>query len=238
VAFVLTPWLSFGLATPFVFAAVAWMLRSTWLVLATLVYAAALVACLASAGSAPGSSGETVYIWSLVVNIVIAGINAVLVSFMVVDELRARTPVPAPPPPATYEETVEQLEGEARAEAKRDPHLRRAFSRRARRALAHDILAEDPVLAAELGIGRPDLKRGFNDGGLIDVNGVPARVLARLPGFNAEMAARVVDARERHGDLESGAELVVYAHVPPEVVDRHIDRLIYRRQSIESSDHD
>jgi hypothetical protein len=43
-------------------------------------------------------------------------------------------------------------------------------------------------LAAELRIGRPDLPRHFDDGGLIDVNTVPAQVLSRLPGLRPEEA--------------------------------------------------
>jgi hypothetical protein len=37
-------------------------------------------------------------------------------------------------------------------------------------------------MAWELRIGRPDLPRVYDDGGLIDVNHVPPQVLATLPG--------------------------------------------------------
>jgi hypothetical protein len=45
------------------------------------------------------------------------------------------------------------------------------------------LLGRDPAVAAELRIGRPDLPRNFDDGGLIDVNTVPAQVLSRLLGL-------------------------------------------------------
>jgi hypothetical protein len=46
------------------------------------------------------------------------------------------------------------------------------------------ILQRDPELAAELFIGRPDLPRYFEDGGLIDANHVPAQFLAAMPGID------------------------------------------------------
>lgn len=60
------------------------------------------------------------------------------------------------------------------------------------------------------------------------MNGVPVEVLAALPGFDRAMAERVVAARQRHGPLTSGDELIVYADVPNQVVSDLADRLIYR----------
>jgi len=86
----------------------------------------------------------------------------------------------------------------------------------------------DPALATALKIGRPDQQPEFDDGGLVDVNHVPASVLADLPGFDPAMAERVVSARERFDGLTSGADLVVHADVPNDVVARLSERLIFR----------
>ena len=43
---------------------------------------------------------------------------------------------------------------------------------------ARRLQQDNPVLAQELKIGRPDLPRGYDDGGLVDVNHVPAAILA------------------------------------------------------------
>ncbi|HZN72910.1 MAG TPA: helix-hairpin-helix domain-containing protein [Micromonosporaceae bacterium] len=64
--------------------------------------------------------------------------------------------------------------------------------------------------------------------GLIDVNRVDVTVLATLPGFDPDMASRVVAARERLDGLRSTADLVVYADVPTEVTDQLADRLLFR----------
>lgn len=68
-------------------------------------------------------------------------------------------------------------------------------------------------------MGPPDLRREFDDGGLVDVNAVPGSVLATLPGFTPASAEEVVRTRERVGPLTSPEELVVYGSVPPEVLD-------------------
>jgi hypothetical protein len=109
-----------------------------------------------------------------------------------------------------------------------DPALRWALRQRERRRRSREIVAKDPALADELGIGRPDRERGFDDGGLIDVNHVPAAVLAELPGFDPAMADRVIYARERFDGLRSGADLVVHAEVPDEIVQRLGERLLFR----------
>ena len=67
--------------------------------------------------------------------------------------------------------------------------------RLAARAEARRIAKDQPALAKELGIGRPDVP-GAQDAGLIDVNHAPASVLASLPGVDRALAAQLVAARE------------------------------------------
>src|SRR6266545_1972033 len=53
--------------------------------------------------------------------------------------------------------------------------------RRGLRAEARRLVAEDPELANDLRIGRPELPRAYDDGGLIDVNHASAEAMALLP---------------------------------------------------------
>jgi hypothetical protein len=94
-----------------------------------------------------------------------------------------------------------------------------AQHRRALREAAREILTNDPGLARELRIGRPDLlPRAFDDGGLIDVNHVPPEVLSRLPGMTYEIVDRIMRIRaEQHGFV-SAEDLAVHADLPLSIV--------------------
>jgi len=63
------------------------------------------------------------------------------------------------------------------------------------REQARHFAAFDPARARQLGVGRPDIVRSFDDGGLVDLNHVPGHVLARLPGVTPEQAHRIVIGR-------------------------------------------
>jgi len=108
-----------------------------------------------------------------------------------------------------------------------DPAVAAALAARERRERARAITTSDPGLARELRIGRPDLPREFDDGGLVDVNHVPAPVLVDRLGLSEEEAARVVEARERLGRFGSPAELEVYAELPDATVEAVRDRLLF-----------
>ncbi|WP_069886791.1 hypothetical protein [Streptomyces luteocolor] len=105
--------------------------------------------------------------------------------------------------------------------------LRAAMEREDLRRKARALLAEHPVAAAEMRIGRPDLPRTFDDGGLIDVNAVPADVLVRHLGWPAERAAEVVAVRERLGRFADGKELIAFTELSPTRVDAARAVLVY-----------
>jgi hypothetical protein len=110
----------------------------------------------------------------------------------------------------------------------RDP-VTAGRARMDRRRQARRIADDDPELADELRIGRPDLRRTFDDGGLVDVNHVPAVTLAAVPGITTEMAAEIVAARERIGGFDAVDDLGVLLDVAPATLDRVRDVLICRR---------
>jgi hypothetical protein len=89
-----------------------------------------------------------------------------------------------------------------------------ASRRRELRSAARDT-ARDPGMAWELRIGRPDLQRGFDDGGLVDVNHAPPSALASLPGMTPELVNRIVETRDQLSGFSSVEELSSLAQLPP-----------------------
>lgn len=105
--------------------------------------------------------------------------------------------------------------------------VREVRLRRRRRAKARALAVRDPRLAVEAGIGRPDLGQPYDDGGLVDVNRVPAAVLASLPGFDQSLAERIVATRSELGGFESLADLLITLDVAPGQFDDAAERLIF-----------
>ena len=105
-----------------------------------------------------------------------------------------------------------------------DPAVARAMAGRQRRQEARALAASDPLLAHELRIGRPDLPRDYDDGGLVDLNGAPAPVVAQLCGIEPVQAARIVQARQAAGRFSAVDDVFSYTDLPVEVWDRVRDR--------------
>jgi hypothetical protein len=99
-----------------------------------------------------------------------------------------------------------------------DPRLEGARERLSQREKALKLAREDPQLALEAGVGRPDLP-GAYDGGLIDLNHAPVGVIACLPTFDKELAGRVVAVRERVGGFASLEDLGIVLDFPGEQVE-------------------
>ena len=99
--------------------------------------------------------------------------------------------------------------------------------RRGLRAEARRLAAEDPSLANDLRIGRPELPRAYDDGGLIDVNHASAESLALLPELTPEMIQGIVRLRAEQGGFVSAAELALHADLPPDLVNRITDYVIF-----------
>jgi DNA uptake protein ComE-like DNA-binding protein len=67
------------------------------------------------------------------------------------------------------------------------------------RERAQKIARENPALAQEIGIGRPD-RAGATDAGLIDINNASVTALLKLPGVDGDVATQIVEGREQvHG---------------------------------------
>ena len=124
---------------------------------------------------------------------------------------------PAPWPPA-----APAMDANARAVA-------RARAAVQRRAEARQIALTDPILARDLRIGRPDLPREYDDGGLVDVNHVSAEVLAESLGWTLADAEAVTAARAQTNGFSSVAELTAYVALDPYRVDAVADLLVFYR---------
>ena len=109
------------------------------------------------------------------------------------------------------------------------PALAAALARRERRRDARELLSRDPGLARELRIGRPDLHGTYDDGGLVDVNHVPPRVLATLPGMTPALAIQIAQARDTSSGFESPTEMSIYADLPDGLADELADHLLFLR---------
>jgi DNA uptake protein ComE-like DNA-binding protein len=96
-----------------------------------------------------------------------------------------------------------------------------------RRKEARHLLATNPALARDLMIGRPDLPRQYDDGGLVDVNHVPAAVLAGGLGLAPGEEADVLAARDRLGRFTNADELCAYTQLSPQRVDELRDLMIF-----------
>ncbi len=95
-----------------------------------------------------------------------------------------------------------------------------------RRTQGRHLLATQPALAREIGLGRPDVP-GADDYGLVDVNHTSADALTRLPGVTKEPAQRIVTERGQCGGFSSVEDLGMLIDLPPAEVDKMRDIAIF-----------
>src|SRR6266496_2583970 len=104
-----------------------------------------------------------------------------------------------------------------------EPAIAEALAARSRRTTARQLTTSDPLLARELRIGRPDLARSYDDGGLVDLNSAPAATIAQCCEVPLPTAEDIVRARQESG-FSSVDELLVMVTVPVSAWDRLRDR--------------
>ncbi|WP_186382501.1 ComEA family DNA-binding protein, partial [Amycolatopsis rhizosphaerae] len=95
-----------------------------------------------------------------------------------------------------------------------DPAVAAVLAARARRAEARRLAERDPLMARELRIGRPDLPRDYDDGGLVDLNNAPAAVLAERLELDPSLAAAIVTARTEHGGFLAVEDVFTLTELP------------------------
>jgi DNA uptake protein ComE-like DNA-binding protein len=102
----------------------------------------------------------------------------------------------------------------------------RAQARLRDRREAKQLVRENPVLAREMGVGRPDIA-GAADVGLVDINNAPASALAKLPGVDDALATRIVEARAQLGAFSSVEDLGIALDLPGDLVEQLRDTAIF-----------
>lgn len=115
------------------------------------------------------------------------------------------------------------------AESHEDAIVASAAQQLRLRQKARKIAADNPTLAYELQIGRPDLHGRFDDGGLVDVNHVPPEYLLQLPGIDESIAEHIADVRDDIGGFASADDLSVTLGLHPRALDLAADRMIFLR---------
>ena len=112
-----------------------------------------------------------------------------------------------------------------------DPSMERAIAtvqaKRRRRGQARALVANDPALGRELHIGRPDIPRSYDDGGLVDVNHAPAEVLISALELSADLAERLIQTRDRLGGFSSLADVAEHVELPMDRYDDLEERMIF-----------
>ncbi|MET8548114.1 AfsR/SARP family transcriptional regulator [Micromonospora zamorensis] len=103
----------------------------------------------------------------------------------------------------------------------------REEDRRIRRQQARNLLHRYPSARLEFAIGRPDLPRAFDDGGLVDVNAVPDHVLAMLPGLTDAQRRQVAMDRWVRGPYASMEEFAARCPLPLAATDALRDVLLF-----------
>lgn len=199
------PALSLGLLgwVPILHAAVRLRERPLWLILAG--YCVLTVGAFAGANAIPDVAGGT-----FVLLAVICTIHACL--------LRPRVFDPARRPLRLSPSAIEA-----------EPAYAAAAPARQRREQARALAARDMAMARDLLIGRPDLPRHFDDGGLVDVNHMPAPAIAHHLGLDINAAAQMVQVRDQIGGYSYPEELTTLGGLPPETADWIRDRVIFLR---------
>ncbi len=117
-----------------------------------------------------------------------------------------------PPPPPPYDPNVAAVA--------------QAQEGRRKREEARELARRDPHMARDLRIGRPDLPRQYDDGGLVDINAAPAEVLQETLGLTPEQSARVVTTRTEINGFEHPDDLITFADLDARAYDAVKDRVI------------
>lgn len=131
------------------------------------------------------------------------------------------------PPPRLWEEIegwlIEHLSHQHPA---RDAHLRQARERLVNRERSLKLACDNPRLALEVGIGRPDI-RGAEHGDVVDINHVPVEVITALPGLDDGLARQIVDTRDRMSGFGSLEDLGMVLDLPGDLVEELRGRVVF-----------
>ena len=101
-----------------------------------------------------------------------------------------------------------------------------AERRIAARREARRMVEDEPLVARELGVGRPDVETARHHH-VVDVNSAPTDVIARMPGVTDALAREIVRVREEIGGFSSLADLSAMVDLPPGTVEELEERAVF-----------
>lgn len=177
------------------------------------IWAVSLMAGNALSWALIGSAPRTVDGSTSTVQTVGTWLAIALAALGTIHAFRIRAEVFGPPRPAEPTPAVH-------------PAIAQSLAARQRRQESLALAAKDPALARDLRIGRPELTRQYDDGGLVDVNHVPTSVLVSHLGLTDDLARGVVAARESIGGFRSIDDLCSLGGLPINVLDEVRDRVL------------
>lgn len=120
--------------------------------------------------------------------------------------------VPPPPPPPSVDQNSAAIAGVRAARQKRSD--------------ARAIAQRDPQMARDLRIGRPDLPRHYDDGGLVDINSAPAAVFVEGLSMSETQASQLVDVRHSLGKFKHPDDLMHLGGLDQRQYDEVRDRIV------------
>ncbi|WP_152646237.1 ComEA family DNA-binding protein [Streptacidiphilus albus] len=220
VVWALVPLLTIGLGTMAALGWAAYRLRSRWLTVSAVLALVVTVIVLWLSNSATTSTANNIDGTLIVVVLIAGGLG---ITFAVRGRL-------VRPEPTLLDGGSGRLRFSVKAPPRSngiDPAISQALAGRHRRQDARKIVEQDPALARDLRIGRPDLPRQFDDGGLVDVNHVPLAVIAQLPGMSRQVAVQIVEARDRANGFSFVEELTGCTDLSPELAEELAERLVF-----------
>jgi hypothetical protein len=196
VLWALMPLFTCGFGTPIAFATALSRRRDAMMIAPLVCYSALiLVGCtVIAAHDDPPPAWVTVVFNTMIIVSSFGGTLHLLV-------VRSTVWAAAPPRPQVPVARLSSMEVVDRARKLREQARRTAEA--------------DPILAKRLGIGRPDLPRQFDDGGLVDLNHAPLHVLMSLPGVTERSARQIQDGVERSGPFASLGEVMLVIEISP-----------------------
>lgn len=199
----LAPLLTCGAATPFTMGYAAAKLRSTMLGISAAIYAIGMVVFMLAVVSDSPGPGEGMLAFLGLLGSGGSWLGGTIHSLIIRNQVFDRSGTP-------------NAQAVAYAQHRRDL-----------RQQARELAERDPALARELCIGRPDLPRQYDDGGLVDINHASAAVIAGLPGMTTELAERVVEARVEVGGFISAEDVCIALDLPPQLTTSLVELTIF-----------
>lgn len=107
------------------------------------------------------------------------------------------------------------------------PGTESVLARRDRRERYRQLVEEDRPLARSMHVGRPDVHRDYDDGGLLDLNSVSVQTLGQHGGLNHVDAAKIVEVRSQLGRFVSMDEVLAYVDIPDSTATRLRDVAVF-----------